>query len=200
MKRFTDFFKSKGFYIALGTGALAFVGLLALYNYNSTKKEMLGEQAIDLNQPAELDDVSEADVAELDTNDEVKPDDKNVAEAGSDSAVADTDKTEETAGDTDAESIADVGASEEAADDTDVPVISNAAGAAFVPLPPYLSVLNDFTFFSPKQYFSSAWCVRILLVSTSRQSRRCSDCSSFFARSGRPSFANNSSAGMKCFF
>ncbi len=129
MKRFTDFFKSKGFYIALGTGALAFVGLLALYNYNSTKKEMLGEQAIDLNQPAELDDVSEADVAELDTNDEVKPDDENVAEAGSDSALADTDKTEETAGDTDAEGITDVGANEAVADETDVPVISNAAGA-----------------------------------------------------------------------
>ena len=64
--------------------------------------------------------------------------------------------------------------------------LSNAAGAAFVPLPPYLSVLNDFTFFSPKQYFSSAWCVRILLVSTSRQSRRCSGSLPFLApRGGR---------------
>ncbi len=64
---------------------------------------------------------------------------------------------------------------------------------------PFAMSFYSFLLF-PKQYFSSAWCVRILLVSTSRQRRRCSDCSSSFVRSGSPSFANNSSAGMKCFF
>lgn len=56
MKRITELLKSKIFYIALGTGLVAFASLIAVYNYNNTKKEFTREEAIDLNQPLELGD------------------------------------------------------------------------------------------------------------------------------------------------
>ena len=90
MKRFTDFLKSKGFYIALGTGVLAFAGLLAMYNYDSTKKEMLEEPAIDLNQPAQLDDEPDVDTPELKAEVEVD----ETSPVGSDSAIADEEKND----------------------------------------------------------------------------------------------------------
>lgn len=119
MKRITDFFRSKGFYIALGTGALAFVGLLALYNYDSTKKEMIDEQAIDLNQPAELDDVSEPEDIDTEVKLEEAPIDDEVTKTASDSAIA---------GDTDAEEMTEAAVTEE-----DVPVVSDAAEAQVNP-------------------------------------------------------------------
>lgn len=96
MKRLTDFFKSKGFYIALGTGVLAFAGLLAVYSYDDTRKELLEEPAIDLNQPAELDDGS------IDSEYEIS------AETGSDSVIADKSDGDETAGATDASEVKEI--------------------------------------------------------------------------------------------
>lgn len=128
MKRFTDFLKSKGFYIALGVGVLAFAGLLAVYNYDSTKKEMLEEPAIDLNQPAQLDDVPDTDIPELDVDDtaggqtaENTQNQDSVTPVESDAAIADSDADAETAGDTDAEEA------DATTEEQEVAVISDAA-------------------------------------------------------------------------
>lgn len=53
MNKFKEFFKSKAFYIAFGTGILAFSGLLLAYNYSDNRQGLQKEQAIDLNQPIE---------------------------------------------------------------------------------------------------------------------------------------------------
>lgn len=52
MDRIKEFFKTKGFYIALYTGVAAFATLLLLYNYSDKKNEVRREHAIDLNQNA----------------------------------------------------------------------------------------------------------------------------------------------------
>ncbi len=54
MNKLKEFFKSKAFYIAFGTGILAFSGLLLAYNYSDNRQGLKKEQAIDLNQPAEV--------------------------------------------------------------------------------------------------------------------------------------------------
>lgn len=54
MNKLKEFFRSKAFYIAFGTGILAFSGLLLAYNYSDNRQGLKKEQAIDLNQPAEL--------------------------------------------------------------------------------------------------------------------------------------------------
>ncbi len=56
MRRMWNFFKSKAFYLALGTGLVAFATLLAIYNYYDISKELTKEQSIDLNQPVEMDE------------------------------------------------------------------------------------------------------------------------------------------------
>lgn len=56
MRRMWNFFKSKAFYLALGTGLVAFATLLAIYNYSDISKELTKEQSIDLNQPVEMDE------------------------------------------------------------------------------------------------------------------------------------------------
>lgn len=124
MKRFTDFLKSKGFYIALGVGVLAFAGLLAVYNYDSTKKEMLEEPAIDLNQPAQLDDVPDAVTPELNDDNtdagqtaETAQNQDAATPVDSDGAIAESD----TAGATDAKE------EEITTEEQQVEVISDAA-------------------------------------------------------------------------
>lgn len=52
MNKFTSFMRSKGFYVALGTGVVAFVAMLMVYNYSSTREEMGTKSTIDLNEPA----------------------------------------------------------------------------------------------------------------------------------------------------
>lgn len=54
MNRIKEFFRSRAFYIAFGTGILAFSGLLLAYNYSDNRQGLKKEQAIDLNQPAEV--------------------------------------------------------------------------------------------------------------------------------------------------
>lgn len=56
MGRWTDLLRSKGFYIALGTGIIAFASLIVMYTNYNPGKDVTKEQAIDLNQPAEIDD------------------------------------------------------------------------------------------------------------------------------------------------
>ena len=52
MDRFKEFLRTKGLYIAIGTGVLAFVGLMVIYNYNTYKSEFgVDKQAVDLNTP-----------------------------------------------------------------------------------------------------------------------------------------------------
>jgi len=51
MNRIKEFFRSKAFYIAFGTGILAFSGLLLVYNYSDNREGLKKEQPIDLNQP-----------------------------------------------------------------------------------------------------------------------------------------------------
>ena len=81
MDRFKEFFRTKGLYIAIGTGVLAFVGLMVIYNYNTYKSEFgLDKQTVDLNSP----EVTETTEQVVDTKVEM-PD---AAEANSDEAVA----------------------------------------------------------------------------------------------------------------
>lgn len=92
MDRFKEFLRTKGLYIAIGTGVLAFVGLMVIYNYNTYKSEFgVDKQAVDLNTP-EITETTEQ-VAET------KVEMPETAEANSDEAVA---------GDTDAQ-LADSG-------------------------------------------------------------------------------------------
>ncbi len=58
MNKFKEFFRSKAFYIAFGTGILAFSGLLLMYNYSDNREGLKREQAIDLNQPVEMEEIA----------------------------------------------------------------------------------------------------------------------------------------------
>lgn len=91
MDRFKEFLRTKGLYIAIGTGVLAFVGLMVIYNYNTYKSEFgVDKQAVDLNTP-EITETTEQ-VAET------KVEMPETAEANSDEAVAgDTDADDQTA-------------------------------------------------------------------------------------------------------
>lgn len=81
MDRFKEFLRTKGLYIAIGAGVLAFVGLMVIYNYNTYKSEFgLDKQTVDLNSP----EVTETTEQVADTKVEM-PD---AAEANSDEAVA----------------------------------------------------------------------------------------------------------------
>lgn len=53
MNKFRGFLRTKGFYVALGTGIVAFVAMLVVYNYSVTNEEIDSKSAIDLNQPVE---------------------------------------------------------------------------------------------------------------------------------------------------
>ena len=70
MNKMADFFRSKGFYIALSVGIFALVALIVAYNYRTNKAELGGKQAIDLNQPV----LSDADDETVVTNTEPKKD------------------------------------------------------------------------------------------------------------------------------
>ena len=90
MDRFKEFLRTKGLYIAIGTGVLAFVGLMVIYNYNTYKREFgVDKQAVDLNTP----EVTETTEQIADTKVEM-PD------------VADVNSNEAVAGDTDADNKA----------------------------------------------------------------------------------------------
>lgn len=91
MDRFKEFLRTKGLYIAIGAGVLAFVGLMVIYNYNTYKREFgVDKQAVDLNTP----EVTETTEQVADTKVEM-PD---VADANSNEAVAgDTDADDQTA-------------------------------------------------------------------------------------------------------
>lgn len=81
MDRFKEFLRTKGLYIAIGTGVLAFVGLMVIYNYNTYKSEFgVDKSAVDLNTP-EITETTEQ-VAET----KVEP--PEMAQANSGDAVA----------------------------------------------------------------------------------------------------------------
>lgn len=91
MDRFKEFLRTKGLYIAIGTGVLAFVGLMVIYNYNTYKSEFgVDKQTVDLNAP----EVTETTEQVAETKVEMP----ETAEANSDEAVAgDTDADNQTA-------------------------------------------------------------------------------------------------------
>lgn len=127
MKRFTDFLRSKGFYIALGTGVLAFAGLLVAYSYNNTKQELKEQTAIDLNQPAQLDDIPDNNTPELESElvgSNQGKDADLTAPVDSDSAIPN--KKEEQDAETEDEK-ADTKAEAGTQTDAEVPVLSDAA-------------------------------------------------------------------------
>ena len=100
MDRFKEFLRTKGLYIAIGAGVLAFVGLMVIYNYNTYKSEFgLDKQTVDLNSP----EITEATGQVADTKVEMP----EATEANSDEAVAgNTDaeyKSAQMTGNTDAE-------------------------------------------------------------------------------------------------
>ena len=81
MDRFKEFLRTKGLYIAIGAGVLAFVGLMVIYNYNTYKSEFgLDKQTVDLNSP----EITEATGQVADTKVEMP----EATEANSDEAVA----------------------------------------------------------------------------------------------------------------
>mgnify|MGYP005953299065 CR=1 FL=1 len=91
MDRFKEFLRTKGLYIAIGTGVLAFVGLMVIYNYNTYKSEFgVDKQTVDLNAP----EVTETTEQVAETKVEMP----ETAEANSNEAVAgDTDADNQTA-------------------------------------------------------------------------------------------------------
>ena len=91
MDRFKEFLRTKGLYIAIGAGVLAFVGLMVIYNYNTYKSEFgLDKQTVDLNSP----EITEATGQVADTKVEMP----EATEANSDEAVAgNTDAEDESA-------------------------------------------------------------------------------------------------------
>lgn len=81
MDRFKEFLRTRGLYIAIGAGVLAFVGLMVIYNYNTYKSEFgLDKQTVDLNSP----EITEATGQVADTKVEMP----EATEANSDEAVA----------------------------------------------------------------------------------------------------------------
>ena len=100
MDRFKEFLRTKGLYIAIGAGVLAFVGLMVIYNYNTYKSEFgLDKQTVDLNSP----EITEATGQVADTKVEMP----EATEANSDEAVAGNtdaeDKSAQMTGNPDAE-------------------------------------------------------------------------------------------------
>ncbi len=61
MEKIKDFLRSRGFYVALGTGIVAFAALALVYNLNSAREDASRQQAIDLNQPAEDEQIADND-------------------------------------------------------------------------------------------------------------------------------------------
>ena len=98
MRRLKEFLKSKGFYVALGTGIVAFAALMMVYNYSTTKDELTREQGIDLNQPVAEEDVYDtqqdnAQVADSSDADETAANvDKKAETAGSDGVIKNSDE------------------------------------------------------------------------------------------------------------
>lgn len=149
MNKFRGFLKTKGFYVALGTGIVAFVAMLVVYNYSVTNEEIDSKSAIDLNQPVEseesIDDngleqvkdektsdsndvagATDADKEAVENQVAIKDTDANTTEAvtdvNSDMAVAETDK--ETAEDSE-------GMADETDEDSAVLASSDATGVDF---------------------------------------------------------------------
>ncbi len=149
MNKFRGFLKTKGFYVALGTGIVAFVAMLVVYNYSVTNEEIDSKSAIDLNQPVEseesIDDngleqvkdektsdsndvagATDADKEAVENQVATKETDANTTEAvtdvNSDMAVAETDK--ETAEDSE-------GMADETDEDSAVLASSDATGVDF---------------------------------------------------------------------
>lgn len=149
MNKFRGFLKTKGFYVALGTGIVAFVAMLVVYNYSVTNEEIDSKSAIDLNQPVEseesIDDngleqvkdektsdsnavagATDADKEAVENQVATKETDANTTEAvtdvNSDMAVAETDK--ETTEDSE-------GMADETDEDSAVLASSDATGVDF---------------------------------------------------------------------
>ncbi|MBR1816087.1 MAG: peptidoglycan DD-metalloendopeptidase family protein [Lachnospiraceae bacterium] len=88
MNKMESFFRSKGFYIALGVGVVALIALITVYSYRSNREALTDKQAIDLDQPI----ISDNDEESVVTNVEPKKNDNNVA--GSTDASKDDKKTD----------------------------------------------------------------------------------------------------------
>ncbi len=120
MNKFRGFLRTKGFYVALSTGIVAFVAMLVVYNYSMTNEKIESKSAIDLNQPVEseedvdttdLEQVKEEDTnknqtagatdaekeasdSQLSNNDGSLNDSEQIEDVNSDVAVADTSNKE----------------------------------------------------------------------------------------------------------
>ncbi len=142
MNKFRGFLRTKGFYVALGTGIVAFVAMLVVYNYSVTNEDIESKSAIDLNQPVEseesIDDIgleqvkeektlnnndvagaTDADKVEVEnhvaTNETEGNKTDEITDVNSDAAVAKTDEDENVAStDMEAEGAAAVTASSDA--------------------------------------------------------------------------------------
>ncbi len=73
MNKIKDFFRSKAFYIAFGTGILAFSGLLLMYNYSDNREGLKREQAIDLNEPVEMEKIADNTDGLMEPVEELQP-------------------------------------------------------------------------------------------------------------------------------
>ena len=80
MNKVENFFRSKGFYIALGVGIVALIALITVYSYRNNRETLADKQAIDLDQPIK----SDADEKTVVTNVEPK---KNEDVAGTTDAA-----------------------------------------------------------------------------------------------------------------
>ena len=75
MNKMESFFRSKGFYIALGVGVVALIALITVYSYRSNREALTDKQAIDLDQPI----IGDNDEESVVTNVEPKKNDNDVA-------------------------------------------------------------------------------------------------------------------------
>ena len=126
MDRFKEFLRTKGLYIAIGTGVLAFVGLMVIYNYNTYKSEFgVDKQTVDLNAPEVTETTEQVAETKVEIHGRyVLGEMPETAEANSDEAVAgDTDADNQTAqeiaANEDAQSVDTENSANESAQNTD---------------------------------------------------------------------------------
>jgi septal ring factor EnvC (AmiA/AmiB activator) len=124
MNRIKSFFTTRGFYVALTLGVVAFAVLMGVYEYRENSEKFLGENAVDLNKSYVEGSPAVESTEELDvTSDAAKNESQDTLAGNTDadksdadnSASAVTDKTNKTTGSTKTDKAADTSSTDKAA-------------------------------------------------------------------------------------
>ncbi len=127
MNKFRDFFRSKAFYIAFGTGILAFSGLLLMYNYSDNREGLKREQAIDLNQPVEMEEVADNTDSLIEPAEELQPVESDGVLTGEEVAQMNSETDEDNSQSTDVGTGTDAATQEEIYHDIVVDVVADGS-------------------------------------------------------------------------